>query len=249
MWPNNLRICLTLIRTAKRKEVKLTNLSVELTRMDQSVATESNRPMYPPPGLEDPNHVTEHPTAPTTTITSHQNISRRPIPGRRRALSQLSTAAPLEDSSNRSLDLDTVSEGTDETGFSENKRPRTSEFPVTSSPEREVLGPTDSSETVPGVSSEISNAAIESVYRNRMLDFGKTTCKRIHPEPVIEKERSHSSEEHHAGLLVGTWYHLIPDPSGALVSEVVNRKDLALERTHIPGHQFTPTGPHRRTQQ
>ena len=28
MWPNNLRICLTLIRTAKRKEVKSTNLSV-----------------------------------------------------------------------------------------------------------------------------------------------------------------------------------------------------------------------------
>ena len=106
-----------------------------------------------------------------------------------------------------------------------------------------MLGLTDSSETVPGVSSEISNAAIESVNRNRMLDFGKTTCKRIHPEPVIEKERSHSSEERHAGLLVGTWYYLIPDPSGALVSEVVDRKDLALERTHIPGHHFTPTGP------
>ena len=71
----------------------------------------------------------------------------------------------------------------------------------------------DSSETVPGVSSEISNAAIESVKRNKMLDFGKTTCKRIHPEPVIEKERSHSSEEHHAGLLVGTWYYLILDLS------------------------------------
>ena len=213
--------------------------------MDQSVATESNRPMYPPPGLQDSNHVTEHPTIPTTTITNHQNISRRPISGRRRTLSQTSTAAPLplEDGSNRSLDLDTVSEGTDETGFSENKRPRTSEFPVTSSSEREVLGPTDSSETVPGVSSEISHAAIESVNRNRMLDFGKTTCRRIHPEPVIEKERSHSSEEHPAGLLVGTWYYLIPDPSGALVSEVVDRKDLALERTHAPGHHFTPTRP------
>ena len=90
---------------------------------------------------------------------------------------------------------------------------------------------------MPGVSSEISNAAIESVNRNRMLEFGKTTCKRIHPEPVIERERSH------AGLLVGTWCYIIPDPSGALVSEVVDRKDLALERTHIPGHHFTPTGP------
>ena len=54
--------------------------------------------------------------------------------------------------------------------------------------------------------------------------------------------RSCSSEERHAGLLVGTWCYLILDPSGALVSEVVDRKDLALERTHIPGHHFTPTG-------
>ena len=165
---------------AQRSEVdgSLSESRFELTRMDQSAATESNRPMYPPPGLEDPNHVTEHPTTPTTTITNHQNISRRPIPGRRRTLSQTSTAAPLplEDGSNRSLDLDTVSEGTDETGFSENKRPMTSEFPVTSSPEREVLGPVDSSEMMPGVSSEISNASVESVNRNRMLDFGKTNC-------------------------------------------------------------------------
>ena len=56
---------------AQRSEVdeSLSESRLELTRMDQSVATESNRPMYPPPGLEDPNHVTEHPTAPTTTIT------------------------------------------------------------------------------------------------------------------------------------------------------------------------------------
>ena len=71
------------------------------------------------PGLQDSNHVTEHPTIPTTTITNHQNISRRPISGRQRAPSQTSTAAPLplEDGSNRSLDLDTVSEGTAEIGF------------------------------------------------------------------------------------------------------------------------------------
>ena len=129
---------------AQRSEVdeSLSESRLELTRMDQSVATESNRPMYPPPRLEDPNHVTEHTTTPITTTTGHQNISRRPILGRR-ALSQTSTAAPLplEDGSNRSLDLDTVSEGTDETRFPENKRPRTSEFPVTSSSEREMLGP------------------------------------------------------------------------------------------------------------
>ena len=238
---------------AQRSEVdeSLSEPRLGLTRMDHSVATESNRPMYPPPGLDDPNHVTEHPTASTTVITGHQNMSRRPVPGRRRALSQTSTAAPLplEDGSSRSLDLGTVSEGTDETGFPENNRPRTSELPVTPSSEREVLGPTDSSETMPGVSNEISDAAIESVNRNRTQDSGKTTCKRIHPEPVIERERSHSSEEHHAELLVGTWYYLIPDLSGALVSEVVDRKDLALERAHIPGHHFTSDWTHRRTQQ
>ena len=116
---------------AQRSDESFCESRLELTRMDQSVATESNQPMYPPPGLDDPNHETEHPTAPTTTIASHQNISRRPTPGRRRALSQTSTAGPLplEDVSCRSLDLDTVSEGTDETGFSENKRPRTSKFP------------------------------------------------------------------------------------------------------------------------
>ena len=103
------------------------------------------------------------------------------------------------------------------------------------------MGPLDLSETVPGVPDEIADAAVKSVNRNRMLDYGKTTCKRIHPEPVIEKERSHSSEERHADLLVGTWYCLIPDPSGALVSEVVDSKDLAHQSTHTPGHHFTPT--------
>ena len=106
-----------------------------------------------------------------------------------------------------------------------------------------MLGTIDSSETVPGVSSETSNAAIESVNRNRMLDFGKTTCKGFIPNLSSRLERSHSSEERRAGLLVRTWYYLIPDRSGALVSEVVDRKDIALERTHIPGHHFTPTGP------
>ena len=132
--------------------------------MDQSVAIESNRPMYPPPGLDDPNHVTQHPT---TAITGHQNMSRRLVLGRRRTLSQTSTAAPLlfEDGSSRSLDLDTVSVGTDETQFPENKRPKTSELPATPSSEREVLGLTDSSETMPGVSNEISDVVMESVNR------------------------------------------------------------------------------------
>ena len=96
---------------------------------------------------------------------------------------------------------------------------------------------------MPGVPDEIADAAVKSVNRNRMLDFGKTTCKRIHPEPGIERERPRSPEGHHAELLAGTWYSLIPDPSGALVSEVMDSKDLAQERAHIPGHLFTLTGP------
>ena len=81
-----------------------------LTRMDQTVVTESNRPMYPPPGHDDPKHVTGIiRLRPRQAIQGHQNMSRRPVPGRRRTLSQTSTAAPLplEDGSNRSLDLDT----------------------------------------------------------------------------------------------------------------------------------------------
>ena len=74
---------------AQRSEVdgSLSESRLELTRMDQIFATESNRPMCPPPGLEDPNHVTEYATVPATTITNHQNISRQSIPGRRRTLS------------------------------------------------------------------------------------------------------------------------------------------------------------------
>ena len=81
-----------------------------LLRMDQSVATESNRSMYPPPGLDDPNHVTVHPSASTTVTTGHPNMTRRPVPGRRRTPSQTSTAAPLplEDGSSLRLDLDTI---------------------------------------------------------------------------------------------------------------------------------------------
>ena len=36
---------------------------------------------------------------------------------------------------------------------------------------------------------------------------------------------------------------MIPDPSGALVPEVVDSKDLATERAHTLGHHFTLTGP------
>ena len=39
----------------------------ELVRMDQIVAAESNRLTYPPPGLNDPTNLTEHPGAITTS--------------------------------------------------------------------------------------------------------------------------------------------------------------------------------------
>ena len=74
-----------------------------------------------------------------------------------------------------------------------------------------------------------------------------TECWTLERRPAtrtgIERERSRSSEGHHAELLVATWYYLIPDPSGTLVSEVVDSKDLAQERAHIPGRHFTLTGP------
>ena len=94
---------------------------------------------------------------------------------------------------------------------------------------------------MPGVSSEISDAAIESVNRNRMLDFGKTTCKRIHPEHVIERERFHSSDKHPAGLLVGTWYCLIPDHQVHFSQKLWTERILHL-REHTP-LDFTPTRP------
>ena len=196
----------------------LSESRLELTRMDRSVATESNRPMYPPPGLEDPNHVTEHPTALTTTITGHQNISRRPISGRRRALSQTSTAAHRSHLKTAPVGhwiWTQYQRAQMRQDFQRTSGQGHQDFPSRHHQKEKCWGPTDSSETMPGVPSEISDAAIESVNRNRM-------------EIVIERERSHSSEEHHAGLLVGTWYYLIPDSSGALVSEVVDRKDLAL---------------------
>ena len=199
----------------------------ELTRMDQSIATESNRPMYPPPGLEDPNRATEHAIVPATTITSHQNIFRRRIPGRRHVHS-------LRHPRQHHSHLRTVpiahwiwtryQRAQMRQDFQRTSGQGHQNLPSRYCQEREALKPTDSSETMPGVSSAISDAAIESVNRNRMLALGKTTCKRIHPEPVIERERSQSSEEHPAALLVGTWYYLTPDSSGALVSEDCGQK-------------------------
>ena len=137
----------------------------ELTRMEQTVATVSDRPMYPPPGLDEPNTVPEHPNVNTMLIP------RRPILGRRRTPSQTSTSVPLplEDGSTRSFDLDTVSERTDETGPLDPKRPRRSEHPAVSSSEEGRLLPLESSDVSPSVSDVMLNAAIESASRNRML--------------------------------------------------------------------------------
>ena len=150
---------------------------LELTRMDQSLATEQLTHVFPP-GLEDPNHVTEHPTAPSTTITSHQNISRRPILGRRRALSQTSTAAPLplEDGSNRSLDLDTVSEAQMRQDFQRTSGQGHQNFPSRHRQKEkcwELLTPPGRCQVFQVKSQMLQS---ESVNRNRILDFGKTTC-------------------------------------------------------------------------
>ena len=99
-----------------------------------------------------------------------------------------------------------------------------------------MLKPTDSSETTPGVSSAISDAAIESVNRNRMLDFGKTTCRRIHPEPVIEREHSQSSEEHSAALLWERGIISLRTHQAHLFQRLWTERIL-----HLRGH-FTSTG-------
>ena len=53
-------------RKAQRSEVdeSFSESRLELTKMDQSVATESNRPMYPPPGLEDSESRDKHHRSP-----------------------------------------------------------------------------------------------------------------------------------------------------------------------------------------
>ena len=185
--------------------------------------------MYPP-GLDDPNPMTELPSATAIVTAGHPGTTtlspRRRISGRRCTPSQTSTTAPLplEDSSNRSLDLnmDTVSERTDETGPVEHKRPRTSEGGM--------LRPLEP-EAFPGASEEIAGAAVENCQSQH------------HPEPQPERGRSRSPERYHAGLLVGRWYSLVLDHSGVLVSEAVNNEDLEQERAYIPRLHATLTGP------
>ena len=194
--------------------------------------------MYPPPGLDVPTVTAEHPSSMTLAPW-------RPIPGRRRTPPQTSTTTPLplEDSSTSSLDLDTVSERTEETELLHRKRPRTSEILAASSSEGGELLPPESPKALPGVSNATTDAALESVNRNMILNLGRTTCRRIQPEPQPERGRSRSPEWYHSGLLVGTWYFLVPDHLRALVSEAVSNTELCQERRHIPGHDATPTGP------
>ena len=78
--------------------------------MNQMIATESNRPVYPLPGLDNMTATTEHSNA--TTIVAADYPSPTPLSPRRSALprrrtpSQTSTTVPLplENSSTRSLD-------------------------------------------------------------------------------------------------------------------------------------------------
>ena len=173
-------------------------------RMDQSVATESNRSMYPPPGLDDPNHVTVHPSASTTVTTGHPNMTRRPVPGRRRTPSQTSTAAPLpqEDGSSRYLDLDTLSACTDETGFLENKRPRTSEFPATPSSERGMLGPLDSSETVPSIQLKSRIAQSSLSIATECWTLEKRLARGFIPNPSL----SENALLHRKRIMQNSWW-------------------------------------------
>ena len=107
-----------------------------LTRMNQMIATESNRPVYPLPGLDNMTATTEHSNA--TTIVAAR--LPKPDPIVTKTVSSATTthllsdlydgAAPLENSSTRSLDLDTVSERPEESGLANPKRTKISEFLV-----------------------------------------------------------------------------------------------------------------------
>ena len=74
--------------------------------------------------------------------------------------------------------------------------------------------------------SRLLNAAFEFGSRNRMLDLGRTTSRRIQLEPPPEQGPSRTHEESLDGLFVGVWYSLVPYFSGVLVSEAVDDVDF-----------------------
>ena len=71
----------------------------------------------------------------------------------------------------------------------------------------------ESSDVSPSVSDFMLNSAIESASRNRMLDLGRTTCRRFQLEPPPEQGHSRTHEGSPHGLFVGVWYSLVPDYS------------------------------------
>ena len=75
----------------------LSESRLELTRMDQSIATVSNRPMYPPPGLEDPNHVTEHATVlgEVRFLLPERKLAKDGLPNLVARMLQLSVFRPM----------------------------------------------------------------------------------------------------------------------------------------------------------
>ena len=187
------------------------------TRMNQMSATESNRPVYPLLGLDNMTATAEHSNG--TTIVAADCPSPIPLsprisalPRRRASLRTSGTVPlPLENGSTRSVGLDTVSERTEESG-----------------PDFASEGGASSSigypEALPNASEDATHVAVDSVNRNNMLDFRRTTCRRIQPEPQLER----------TGLLVGTWYSLTLDPSGVLVSIAVNDVDDQKVKSSIP---------------
>ena len=70
-------------------------------------------------------------------------------------------------------------------------------------------------EALPNTSEDATHVAVNSVNRNNMLDFGRTTTRALK----------------RTGLLVATWYSLTLDPSGVLVPEAANDVDDQLEKS------------------
>ena len=202
-------------------------------RMNQMIATESKRPVFPPPGLDNMTATTEHSNA--TTIVAADYPSPTQLSLRRSALprrctpSQTSTTvrtAPQVPSTwtrcaiaRKNRDLQ-IPRDQGYRNFWPICRPRRS-FVI-----RWV------SEALPQASEYATHVAVDSVNRDNMLDFGRTTCRRIQPEPQPER----------AGLLLRIWYSLTLDPSGVFVSEAVNDVDDQHEKRSVPRLCNTMTG-------
>ena len=81
-------------------------------------------------------------------------------------------AAPTREQLHSFLDLDTVSERTEESGLADPKRPQISEFLANLPSEGGASSSAGYPKALPNASEDATHVAVDSVNRNKMLDFG-----------------------------------------------------------------------------